>query len=171
MVHRIIKKRRFFICCYSISLCGLIIIIDTFVPVEVVDGQVDIIHQHNDFLIFHLTMRWGKLFGVKFEVAIEEPIEFKRISKEVNLEKEEMEKYIGEYKLTPQVTTKVYLKDDKLFVFIPGQPEYELLSIGKNIFEIIILEGYKLEFIINDKGMVTDLIFIQPNGNFSAKKK
>ena len=109
--------------------------------------------------------------SVKFEVAIEEPIEFKRISKEVNLEKEEMEKYIGEYKLTPQVTTKVYLKDDKLFVFIPGQPEYELLSVGKNKFEIIILEGYKLEFIINDKGMVTDLIFIQPNGNFSAKKK
>ena len=66
---------------------------------------------------------------------------------------------------------KVYLKDDKLFVLVPGQPEYELLSIGKNKFEIIVLEGYNLEFIINDKGMVTDLLFIQPNGNFSAKKK
>lgn len=146
---------------------------DTFVPVEVIDGKVDTLLSYNDFLIKFSLNNKGEVnsASVKFEVAIEEPIIFKRISKEVNLEKEEMEKYIGEYKLTPQVTTKVYLKDDKLFVFIPGQPEYELLSIGKNKFEIIILEGYKLEFIINDKGMVTDLLFIQPNGNFSAKKK
>ena len=146
---------------------------DTFIPVEVVDGKADTILSYNDFLIKFSINNKGEVnsLNVKFEVAIEEPIEFRRISKEVNLENEEMEKYIGEYKLTSQVTTKVYLKDDKLFVLVPGQPEYELLSIGKNKFEIIVLEGYNLEFIINDKGMVTDLLFIQPNGNFSAKKK
>ncbi len=82
-----------------------------------------------------------------------------------------MKKYVGEYKLTSQVITKVYLKDDKLFLFVPGQPEYELFSIGKNKFEIKILEGYELKFILNNKETVSEVLFIQPNGNFSAKKK
>ena len=146
---------------------------DTFIPVEVVDGKVDTLLSYNDFLIKFSLNNKGEInsLSAKFEPAIEDPILFKKISKEVNLEKEELAKYVGEYKLTPQVTTKVYLKDDKLFVFVPGQPEYELLSIGKNKFEIKILEGYELKFILNDKGTVSEVLFIQPNGNFSARKK
>ena len=57
---------------------------DTFVPVEVVDGKVDTLLSYNDFLIkFSLNDRGeANSLSVKFEVAIEEPIEFKRISKE-----------------------------------------------------------------------------------------
>ena len=146
---------------------------DTFVPVEVVDGKVDTLLSYNDFLVKFSSNNKGEIesLGIQFEPAIDDPIVFSRKSKEVSLEKEEIEKYVGEYKLTSQVITKVYLKNDKLFLFVPGQPEYELFSIGKNKFEIKILEGYELKFILNNKETVTEVLFIQPNGNFSAKKK
>ena len=108
---------------------------------------------------------------MKFEPSIDEPIVFGRELKEVNVNKETIGRYVGEYQLTSQVITKVYLKDEVLYLFVPGQPEYELYPIGNNKFVLKILEGYKLEFILDKKGKVTEVLFIQPNGTFKAKKK
>ena len=37
-------------------------------------------------------------------------------------------------------------------------------------FVFKILDGYKLEFIIDNKGKVIEISFIQPNGIFNYKK-
>ena len=62
------------------------------------------------------------------------------------------------------------MKGDLLYLFVPGQPEYELLPTAKHKFSIKILDGYKVEFVENDNGDITELLFIQPNGTFTAKK-
>ena len=84
--------------------------------------------------------------------------------------KDELEKYVGEYEL-PGVTAKVYLKGTTLFVFVPGQPEYETIAIGDHSFKLKVLDGFSVKFEVTDKNEVTAVSFIQPNGTFKAPKK
>ena len=43
---------------------------------------------------------------------------------------------------------KVYVKNENvLYLFDPGQPEYELLQNEKNKFTLKVLDGYKIEFL------------------------
>ena len=66
---------------------------------------------------------------------------------------------------------KFYIKNDKLHLFVPGQPEYELMSLGENKFKLIIVEGFSVEFIEDEDGNIVECKFIQPNGIFTAKRK
>lgn len=106
---------------------------------------------------------------VKMEAALD-PIEFKRTPAKLEVDKSDLEKYVGDYLLGGSVS-KIYLKgSNTLFLFVPGQPEYELIATGVHKFSIKNLDGFKLEFIEGDKG-ISDVNFIQPNGTFKAKKK
>ena len=99
-------------------------------------------------------------------------IQFDRTAKAAPITKAELQKYVGEYELTPQVTTKVYIKNENvLFVFVPGQPEYETISVGNHQFKLKVLDGYSVKFDVNEKNEVTGLTFVQPNGNFKARRK
>jgi CubicO group peptidase (beta-lactamase class C family) len=106
--------------------------------------------------------------GIKMEVALD-PIEFTRTPIKVDVEKGSLEKYVGEYMLGEMVT-KFYLKGDNLFLFVPGQPEYELVPLGNHKFAIKNLEGFKIEFVHSEE-KTSEAIFIQPNGTFKAKRK
>ena len=66
---------------------------------------------------------------------------------------------------------KVFIKGGKtLFLFVPGQPEYELLYLGQDKFAVKALSGYKLQF-EGSGGIMGTLIFSQPNGSFKATRK
>jgi len=106
--------------------------------------------------------------GIKMEVALD-PIEFTRTPIKVDVEKGSLDKYVGEYALGEMIT-KFYLKGDNLFLFVPGQPEYELVPLGNHKFAIKNLEGFKIEFVTSAE-TPGEAIFIQPNGTFKAKRK
>lgn len=100
-------------------------------------------------------------------------IEFKRKPKEIEVDQETLEKYAGDYDLAGQVV-KFYLKEGNettLFLFVAGQPEYDLLSIGKDKFTLKIVEGFVIEFLEDEEGHIKEAKFTQPNGVFVAKKK
>jgi hypothetical protein len=143
---------------------------DVFLPLEVKATGIDTTEQIQ--LKFNFTSNdAGEISGlnVKMEPALD-PLFFKRMPEIVELEKETLESYSGEYDLmgTP---VKVYVKgEDKLFVFIPGQPEYELVSLGDDKFNIKVLDGFSVQF-VRENGKISGLKFIQPNGIFSATKK
>ena len=87
------------------------------------------------------------------------------------VEKGNLEKYVGNYKFNSSSGCKTYLKDDILYVFVPGQPEYELVAVGNNKFDFKKIPGYAVLFEMNDNGTTSSLTFKQPNGNFKATKK
>lgn len=90
--------------------------------------------------------------------------------KEVSVD--ELNKYTGDYDLAGAATVKVYIKYSKtLYVLVPGQPDYELIPVDKDKFSIKKLNGYFVQFDTNESGITSGLTFIQPNGNFKAKKK
>ncbi|HCC70414.1 MAG TPA: penicillin-binding protein [Bacteroidales bacterium] len=143
---------------------------NVFEPFEVSENGIDTTAQIQ--LKFNFTTgNNGDISGlnIKMEPMLD-PLFFKRTPEIVDLDKETLELYAGEYDLagTP---IKVYLKgEDKLYVFVPGQPEYELISIGDDKFNIKVLDGFSVQFVKEDSE-ITGLKFIQPNGVFKAKKK
>ncbi len=99
-------------------------------------------------------------------------IEFTRQSKPKEISKEEISRFAGEFEFAPGKGVKFYLKGDKtLYAFIEGQPEYELVPVGKNKFDLKVLQGYSVQFEESEKGDILSVSFIQPNGTFKAKKK
>lgn len=114
----------------------------------------------------------GDISGVslKLEQILDHPISFKRKPKEIAIDSETLNKYVGEY-VIKGMTVKVSVKNKKLNLFVPGQPEYELVAIDKNTYIITALDGYKAEFIQAADGSVKELKLHQPNGEFVAVKK
>ncbi len=108
---------------------------------------------------------------VKLEPAIE-PLEFKRTPKVLAVSKEALQEYVGEYELAG-MTARFFLKEEKeakLYLYVPGQPEYELLPTDKHAFAIKNLDGFKIKF-SETEGKILEAMFIQPHGTFVAKRK
>lgn len=82
----------------------------------------------------------------------------------------ELQKYTGDYELGG-VTAKIYIKNNVLFILVPGQPEYETVALGNDKFSFKVLSGYYVQFGPSGNEKITELTFIQPNGSFKAKKK
>ncbi len=98
------------------------------------------------------------------------PIVFTKGAKAKVVSKDSLQKYTGDYMLSG-TTVKVYIKgENTLYVFVPGQPEYELVPTDKDKFNLKIISGYSVQFTSNTKGEVTEMMFIQPNGTFKAAK-
>lgn len=106
--------------------------------------------------------------ALKLEPTIS-AIEFKRTPIKMDVSKDALAKYAGEYELAG-VVTKFFVKSTTLHLIVPGQPEYELVSIGKHKFMIKGFEGFKIEFIENN-GSFPEVVFNQPNGVFKGKRK
>lgn len=99
-------------------------------------------------------------------------IEFRRKAKAKDIAKDDLQKYAGEYELSPEMAAKFYIKGEKtLYAFIEGQPEYELVPTGDDKFDLKILKGYSVQFEKADNGEITAVSFVQPNGTFKAKRK
>lgn len=112
----------------------------------------------------------GNITSLEFQMepAVKD-ILFEKLAPSVG--KTELQKYVGDYDLSG-TNVKVYIKGDKtLMVFIPGQPDYELVATKKDEFDIKIAKGYSLKFELNDKNEVLSMTFMQPNGNFKATRK
>ncbi|HXL55409.1 MAG TPA: DUF3471 domain-containing protein, partial [Chitinophagaceae bacterium] len=108
--------------------------------------------------------------SVNFEPTLK-PIVFTRTAKVKEISKDSLQQYVGDYELSG-VTIKIYTKADKtLYMFVQGQPEYELMPTEKDKFSIKNLSGFNVQFNRNEKGEVIELLSIQPNGTFKATKK
>jgi hypothetical protein len=144
---------------------------DVFQPFMLTKHKVDTAEKNNTRLNFRTGLN-GEVESVQiigFESSLK-PLEFTFQPNTKEIKPEELKKYVGDYELSG-VIAKVFIKGEKtLFLFVPGQPEYELLYLGNNKFSIKSLSGYKVEF-EETNGVVGSCSFVQPNGTFKAKRK
>ncbi|QEC67089.1 serine hydrolase [Panacibacter ginsenosidivorans] len=144
---------------------------DIFMPVEKdKEGNLDT-SENSDPLQFNMNVSGDiESVDINFEPSLK-PIAFSKTPKGKEITKEELQQYEGEYDLSG-TAIKVYLKGEKtLYLFVPGQPEYELVPVDKDKFSIKILKGFTVQFNRDDKKEVNELLSIQPNGTFKATKK
>lgn len=145
---------------------------DVFEPFEVTKTGIDTTNSGPLRLNFN-TNDGGEISLVKMKVegALDHPIEFKHKPNIIDIDKATLERYVGEYELSG-TAIKVYIKNEsKLYLFVTGQPEYELLATEKHKFSFKTLEGFKVEFVESDEKSINEIIFIQPNGTFKATRK
>lgn len=125
---------------------------------------------HSDPLQFNTNVTGDiESASLVFEPGLK-PIVFMRADKAKDISQDSLKKYEGEYDFGGAVA-KVYIKGKSLYLFVPGQPEYELAAIDTNLFSLKGLSGYKVKFNTDASGNITELQSIQPNGTFTAKKK
>ena len=145
---------------------------DVFVPFEVEETGIDTTETSPLRFKFE-TNTAGDIssMSAKIEAALPDPINFKRTPNTIEVDKETLEKYVGTYEFSG-VEAKVYIKNENvLYVMVPNQPEYELLAIEKHKFNFKIIDGFKVEFSEDENGNIKDITFVQPHGNFTAKRK
>jgi CubicO group peptidase (beta-lactamase class C family) len=145
---------------------------DVFDAWLIVKGEpIDTVNQEPTKVQFNLNLAGDiESASILLEPTVK-PIQFARSAGAIAVAADVLTKYTGEYEMAG-MTSKFYLKGDKtLYLFVPGQPEYELTPIEKNRFALKIISGYFVQFTENEKGEITDVTFQQPNGNFKAKKK
>jgi hypothetical protein len=145
---------------------------DVFEPIEITEEGIDT----SDVMPLRfnfLTNEVGDISGaqLKAEPAIDGHITFKRTPSSIEVDKGTLDLYVGEYALGA-IEIKVYTKNEKtLYLFVQGQPEYELIATDKHKFSFKSLEGFKVEFMESDDGSIGEILVMQPQGSFKAKRK
>ena len=83
----------------------------------------------------------------------------------------ELEKYVGEFDFeTISLTAKTSIKNNALWIFAPGQGEFELVPLSPDTFGIKGVQGFTEHFEM-DGDKLLGLSSIQPNGTFKAHVK
>lgn len=120
-------------------------------------------------LVFRTNLR-GDIDRV--QVALQpdvDPIEFVRQPPDSMSDPKFLKQFVGDYDVMGATAT-VALRGKTLSVTIPGQPTYELEPYRGTEFDLKGLKGYSVRFTMQD-GAVKEMIFIQPNGVFTADRK
>ena len=99
-----------------------------------------------------------------------DPFVFEREPATVTISADSLEKYVGEYTLSGLII-KIFVRDGTLMMFVPGQPEYELLPLSDDRFSLKTLTGYTVQFNKDASSKIIELLAQQPNGTFKAVKK
>ena len=144
---------------------------DTFELIDYSEGKADTTQIGKSLKVSFTTNVAGDIDYMKTDIEpMTEAIAFKRTPNTIDVDESTLEQYVGKYDLMG-TEIKAYVKDENvLYVFVPGQPEYELIPTAEHKFNFKILEGFKVEFIETD-GKIDQVKFIQPNGTFVGKRK
>lgn len=101
------------------------------------------------------------VFGLPYEVP--------RQKQAITLSESQLQPYVGEYRLSPDVTVAVRLKEGKLLTQITGQPEFELFAEKEDSFFLKVVEATVL-FEKGTDGKVSRLVILQNGARTSAEK-
>ncbi len=143
---------------------------DVFIP-QFIDQDGEIDTASSNMFINFLTDQKGKIQSLSMPLdENEKPVVFNRNQEVKVFTAKEFDQFIGDYELGAMVV-KVYVKENKLFVFVPGQPEYETVFDEAYTFNLKMLKGYSIKFEELKSGKANVLNFIQPNGVFKAVRK
>lgn len=108
--------------------------------------------------------------SLQLEPAVKD-IVFTRAPEKAMLEKSFLEKFVGQYKYQGLVVT-IYLKGGKtLTAAAPGQPEYELVPYKGTEFNMKGLQGFSVEFNLDDTGKSVNATFKQPGTTIVFKRR
>lgn len=101
------------------------------------------------------------VFGTPYEIPAER--------KEIQVAAKTLEKYVGQYQLTPQLVLNVTLEGGKLLAQISTQPKLELAAESETVFFFKTVNA-QVTFVVNAQGEVTGVVFRQGGSDIPAQK-
>lgn len=144
---------------------------DVFSPYLMQNGEFDTSEENNFKIEFNTGVNGDieSLNAIGFEAPSIQLV-FKKIPKEKPISKSALGEYEGTFTIAT-TEIKMYVKENSLRMFVPGQPEYELIPTDKDKFSLKNINGFAVQFLRDDKGVINAINLIQPNGTFKADKK
>ncbi|WP_166335309.1 serine hydrolase [Sphingobacterium chungjuense] len=104
------------------------------------------------------------------QLDLPESFEFTRKASAKEVSKKDLEAYVGEYAVGNMKIT-ITVKDNVIYMDVPGQNNYETIAQGNHNFKIKDLAGFAIRFVLDEStGKASTLYAIQPNGTFAAKR-
>ncbi|WP_047547808.1 serine hydrolase [Psychroserpens sp. Hel_I_66] len=144
---------------------------DVFELIDMTENKVDTTQYGKSIKMVFTTGESGDISEAKIKIEpTVDDIVFDRAPNTIDVDTKTLETYTGDYDIAG-TDFKIFIKNEALHLFIKGQPEYELIATDKHKFSFKTLEGFKIEFIEDENGKITELKAIQPNGTFVAKRK
>jgi CubicO group peptidase (beta-lactamase class C family) len=101
------------------------------------------------------------VFGAPYEIPAER--------KEIRVAARTLEKYVGQYQLTPQLVLNVTLEGGKLLGQISTQPKLEMAAESETVFFFKTVNA-QVTFVSNAQDEVTGLVFRQGGSDIPAQK-
>jgi CubicO group peptidase (beta-lactamase class C family) len=101
------------------------------------------------------------VFGARYEIPAER--------KEIQVAAKTLEKYVGQYQLTPQLVLNVTFEQGKLLAQISTQPKLELFAESETVFFFKTVNA-QVTFVANAQGDVTGIVFRLGGSDIPAKK-
>lgn len=98
-------------------------------------------------------------------------IVFMRTPEKAMLERSFLEKFVGQYEYQTLVVTIAIRGERTLTATIPGQPEYELVPYKGTEFNLKGLQGFSVEFNLDDSGRSVEAKFKQPGATTVFRRK
>lgn len=122
---------------------------DVFDAFPVKDGKADTANALDPKFNFR-SNDMGEItsLNLKLEQALD-ALTFTRVPVGVAADETTLSRYVGAYELGGMVA-RFYMKGKVLALTVPGQPEYELIALGRDKFQIRNLEGFKIDFVETD---------------------
>ena len=144
---------------------------NVFEPVRVTASGIDTTDT-GEWRFNFITNNSGDISNVKINVEPTiDDVEFIREPKIIEVELLTLQSYVGDYEVVGG-EVKIYIKNENvLYLFVEGQPEYELVPIEKHKFNFKTVEGFKVEFVESNDKTINELILIQPHGTYKAIRK
>ncbi len=102
--------------------------------------------------------------------SVIKPIEFLRQPDAAFRDAVFLAPFVGSYVLGATPVTVALRDDHVLTLAIPGQLTRELIGLRGRKFALKGSNGYSVEFVVDEKGAVNQVVFYQPNGNFVATR-
>jgi CubicO group peptidase (beta-lactamase class C family) len=139
---------------------------------EMFEAPEDKLNDLSKTKVTFITDYNGEVSGL--ETAMEptvKPIQFKRLPDKSFKNVAFLKQFEGEYDLGPTKLTITLRSDAVLTLSSPGQAVRELVGTRGRKFEFKGLNGYRVEFVADKAGKITQAAFYQPNGNFVATKR
>lgn len=99
-----------------------------------------------------------------------EPLHFERKTEEMTFSEEELDAFTGEYLVMGTQKVAISRDSDGLKLTVPGQPVYSLTFHKGLEFKLKDVEGFSVMFQKDAGGTISQLVLLQPNGQFRGER-
>ncbi len=136
---------------------------------DVFEGSAEALGEEKMKVQFHQDLI-GNINSIS--IALEpslDPIVFTRVVPAQHNDPAYISKVIGKYNLEG-LDVNIEVKNESLYLSPVGQPTFKMKSSSKDVFTFDAMPGYSAKFKFNGKNKAQELVMIQPNGTFIAKR-
>ena len=114
---------------------------------------------------------YQKAFAITKSEETKQKLDMLQGKSTFTLTTKDLEKYVGAFEFEAvSLTVTSSIKDNALWIYAPGQGDYELVPLSLNTFTVKGLQGYKIHFEM-DGNKPVGLTSTQPEGTYKARVK